>query len=152
MDCAKLQQGLARLERAHVTPLCLRIDASGKWGFYKTVALAGHPNPGNALRGHSHPTDINAFRQGGSRALGDLPALPADRAHAVALGEQIGAAIWPDEWSVWIETRADDGTVVAIDICRKVRRDRNAPALVALALQGLTHKASLDMMMRGGRP
>jgi hypothetical protein len=152
MDCAIIAQGMARLERAHVTPLCLTIRADGSWGFYKTVALAGHPCPGNARRGHSHPTDIGAFRASDSRTQGHLPPLPSNRADAVAIGEEIGMAIWPGEYSVWIEERQPDGEIVAIDICRKVSRDRSAPALVALAMQGVNHKSSIDMLTKGGRP
>jgi hypothetical protein len=149
---AMINSGFAVLEAAHVTPLCLTIRADGSWGFYKTVALAGHPNPGNARRGHSHPTDIGAFRASDSRTRGNLPPLPSHRADAVAIGEEIGRAIWPGEYLVWIDERQPDGEIVSIDICRKVSKDRSATALVALALQGINHKSSIDMLVKGGRP
>jgi len=152
MDCAIIAQGMARLERAHVTPLCLTIRADGSWGFYKTVALSGHPNPGNARRGHSHPTDIGAFRASDSRAQGNLPQLPSHRADALAIGEEIGRAIWPGEYSVWIEERQPDGEIVAIDVCRKISKDRSATALVSLALQGIRNKSSIDTLTKGDRP
>jgi hypothetical protein len=59
-----IKAGLAALRAAHVEPMGLSItphNGTFGWGFFKFKALPGHPNPGNAGNGWSHPTDIKAF-------------------------------------------------------------------------------------------
>lgn len=146
----QLRSGLAVLEAASVTPLCLRIDTDGEWHYYKTVALAGHPSPGNAKNGFSHPTDPGAHRASDCRAWGRLPPLPDTPEAAKEVGRRIGAGLWPDEWSVWV-TSDTDGAVRAVTICRRVRRDQGDARLVQMLVEGMDTQ-SLRKLMQGGRP
>jgi hypothetical protein len=60
-----IRTGLAALRDANVEPMGLSLsahDGSFGWGFFKFKALPGHPNPGNAGHGWSHPTDVEAFK------------------------------------------------------------------------------------------
>jgi len=147
----KLKSGLAVLEASSVTPLCLAIYADGAWHFYKTIALGGHPAPGNAKNGFSHPTHPNAHRESDWRAHGRMAPLPLDTEAATEVGRRIGEGLWPSEWTVWVETRDSDGAVRAITLCRRARRDTNAANLVALLVQGI-HRDSIRKLMQGGRP
>lgn len=147
----KLQSGLAVLEAASVTPLCLIVRADGEWGFYKTIALGGHPKPGNAKGGFSHPTDINAWRASDWRAFGRIPALPEDVKAATEVGRRIGESLWPGEWSVWTEARESDGALISLTICRRARRETSAAYLVQLRIQNI-HPDSIRKLMQGGRP
>lgn len=144
----QLKSGVAVLEAAHVTPLCLTILASGEWHFYKTVALPGHPAPGNAKAGFSHPMPLSApiHRRASWRELGKLDALPQDRAAVDALGREIGAALWPGAWTVYIEGY-DDGYISAMDVCRRVT---DQALLVAMRIA--CGERSTKIAMRGGRP
>jgi hypothetical protein len=148
---ANLKTGLAVLEAALVTPLCLNIRNDGSWGFYKTIALGGHPSPGNAKKGFSHPVRIQAFRESDSRTLGNLSALPTDPDAATAYGERIARELWPEEWTVWVTTKDAIGEASAIDICRRCKRDTSAAYLVQLRIQNI-HPESIQKLMQGGRP
>lgn len=55
-----LEEGRQSLRASLVDPLCLRVRANGEWHWAQFIALPGHPNPGNAGSGYSHPTDLNA--------------------------------------------------------------------------------------------
>ena len=59
-----LRAGMDALRAAKVEPLGLDIRPDGEWGFYQFIALPGHPSPGNAGKGHTHPHPImgDAFR------------------------------------------------------------------------------------------
>lgn len=144
----KLKSGVAVLEAAHVTPLCLTVKDNGEWHYYKTLALPGHPSPGNAKAGFSHPMPLSEpiHRLASWRELGKLAALPQDRAAVDVLGREIGEALWPGCWSVWVEAY-DDGRISALDVCRRIE---DKPLLVAMRLA--CGERTLKLAMQGGKP
>lgn len=70
-----LSDGLAAVSTARdllrtaglVEPRCLRIHANGEWSWCLYFAREGHPQPGNAGRGHTHPAP-EMIRDGGAMA------------------------------------------------------------------------------------
>ena len=77
---AAIAEGLAALRSAHVEPMALGInpgsDSRLAWQWYKYKARPTHPRPGNAGRGYSHPTTLDAMERSAHRRHGGV-VLPA---------------------------------------------------------------------------
>jgi len=126
---AAIAAGLTALRAAHVEPMGLGVnpgsDSRLAWSWYKFKALPGHPRPGNAGRGYSHPTAIAAFEASAHRRLAP-PVLSADDVAGMTDGELLEGVALPlldacglDRrcWSMTV-ARHDDGEVAAIDLTR----------------------------------
>jgi hypothetical protein len=57
-----------------VEPQCLRLNDVGGWYWCVYLALPGHPNPGNAGHGYTHPADIELMGRRSLELTGSLPA------------------------------------------------------------------------------
>lgn len=151
IDIEILRAGIEALRAAYVEPLGLDIRPGGEWSFFQFVALPGHPSPGNAGRGFSHPHPImgSAFRFSSARigrAGGDLlsPLDDIDDAAIHAWCAEIARAIWPGcphESTV----ERSDGRLYGVAITRRIA---DPVRLVAVALtQG---GEAVKICQRGG--
>lgn len=145
----KLKSGMAALEAAHVTPLCLTIRNDGEWHFYKTIALPGHPDPCNAKHGFSHPMPLsaNVHRTADWRVNGKIEQLPSDRKEAMCWGEKLAQRLWPNSWTIYLETDLHSAEIVAMDV---VRRITDIPLLVAIRIS--CGERTVELAQKGGRP
>lgn len=62
-------------ERGLVEPQCLRVHSNGDWGWSIYHALPGHPTPGNARRGCTHPADLDLIGRRAADTQGMWPAM-----------------------------------------------------------------------------
>jgi hypothetical protein len=95
-----LALGQAALHAALVTPLGLSVHPNGEWAFFQFIALPGHPNPGNAKHGYSHPSSLQAFdksrgRRGPDRYNLPLEPLPTKQTDVLAWAIRTCAWLWP---------------------------------------------------------
>jgi len=113
-----IAQGLEALRKAKVEPMGLQID--DRWQWYKYKALPGHPHPGNARNGYSHPTDIATFKA----AKGDHKCVTLDTsANDDQLWDTITLPIIKacglniKEWAMTV-SRYSTGEVTSVDLTR----------------------------------
>lgn len=150
IDILTLNAGMAILQAAHVEPLGLDIRPGGEWSFYQFVALPGHPNPGNAGRGFTHPTTIDAFRLSSGRiGRGDLlvsfDGKSDAQIHAWCAG--IARAIWPGcPHESTVERTSDKSLFFGAAITRRITDEVRLVAATLFA--GVQQQ---KIMLRGGQ-
>lgn len=117
-----IRNGLQTLRDAQVEPMGLTLsphDGSFGWGFFKFKALPGHPSPGNAGHGWSHPTNIEAFKaahaprnwpQGGSFPFDLMVTLDEVKEFALEIGKQTGFGTDFVLECAWRESEENDMT------------------------------------------
>lgn len=124
-----LRAGIEALRAAKVEPLGLDIRPDGEWSLYQFVALPGHPSPGNAGRGFTHPHPItgealrfSSGRYGRTRGGALLISLDGwDDAAIHAWCASIARAIWPGSpHTSQIERRSEDGMLLGVAITRRI--------------------------------
>lgn len=114
-----MRTGQEDLAARLVSPCGLTISYHS-WYFYKFVARAGHPAPGNAdkRKAFSHPFPM---RGAGRMGRGDEACFPRDwaptDAEATAWAKEIGRALGWTEYNVDI-ARAERNEVLSIDLSR----------------------------------
>lgn len=148
-----LRAGMLALREAKVEPLGLDIRPGGEWSFYQFFALPGHPSPGNAGHGFSHPHpilgDAFAFSSGRiGRARGGALLSPIDKLDDAAIHAwcaDVARSIWPGcPHESTVERCESDGVLYGVAITRRITDEVR---LVATALRAAE---TMRIMLRGG--
>ena len=121
----KIQRGLLTLrESGQVEPMGLSLSIHG-WQWFKYKSLPGHPKPGNAGRGWTHPTTLAAMQATAMRPH-DRDEVPIPRNYVATDAEMMERTIRPlcqalgfEDWEYVVEfSRYADGTVNEVAILR----------------------------------